>query len=208
MAALKREYIRHGWFLADVVLWLVWSKNILFPEKVQKNSKKIQKIKFFSKSVSKRAEGPVTSLKGIVKIMLENRLKIVKLCSAPSRPYGKQDATAMVISTPPIDALERWISEQTRISLLTWYLNLRGTLVTEFDWNFPKKLYFFSKSRCSQWFHSSVRSCQSIIIFKHISLFQEINYICIQKPTPWLRQSEFRSEAPPIFSDFIDKKSE
>lgn len=62
------------------------------------------------------------------KPQLRERIKGIIFDSAPSRPYGKQDATAMVISTPPIDALERWISEQTRISLLTWYLNLRATL--------------------------------------------------------------------------------
>ncbi|CAI2317021.1 unnamed protein product [Caenorhabditis sp. 36 PRJEB53466] len=62
------------------------------------------------------------------KPQLRNRIKGIIFDSAPSRPYGKQDATAMVISTPPIDALERWISEQTRISVLTFFLNLRATL--------------------------------------------------------------------------------
>ncbi|CCD66244.1 Transmembrane protein 53 [Caenorhabditis elegans] len=62
------------------------------------------------------------------KPQLRERIKGIIFDSAPSRPYGKQDATAMVISTPPIDAFERWISEQTRISVLTWFLNLRAYL--------------------------------------------------------------------------------
>ncbi|CAI5439416.1 unnamed protein product [Caenorhabditis angaria] len=58
---------------------------------------------------------------------LRDRIRGVIFDSAPSRPYGRQDATAMVLSTPPIDMFEK-VSENTRISLLTAFLNLRATL--------------------------------------------------------------------------------
>ncbi|CAB3407156.1 unnamed protein product [Caenorhabditis bovis] len=60
---------------------------------------------------------------------LRDRIKGLILDSAPARPYGKQDAKAMVWSTPPIDALEKVFSEKTRISVLASFLNLRATLV-------------------------------------------------------------------------------